>query len=89
MLGDMLCAVPALRALREAYPRAHIVLIGLPWASAFVDRYAALVDELMVFPGAVGFPEQPETDAGLPAFFRGARARRSSPRAASRSTARW
>jgi ADP-heptose:LPS heptosyltransferase len=75
-LGDMLCAVPALRALRQAAPHAHIALIGLPWARAFVERYADLVDELILFPGAVGFPEQPETNAGLPAFFSQMRARR-------------
>ncbi|CAN7650662.1 glycosyltransferase family 9 protein [Paraburkholderia terricola] len=74
-LGDMLCAVPALRALRLAAPHAHITLIGLPWAQAFVDRYTDLVDELVVFPGATGFPEQPETDAGLPAFYEAMRAR--------------
>ncbi|WP_246795029.1 glycosyltransferase family 9 protein [Burkholderia perseverans] len=74
-LGDMLCAVPALRALRRAAPEAHIALIGLPWAQAFVERYADLLDELIVFPGAAGFPEQPETDAGLPAFFAAMRAR--------------
>ncbi|OLL27562.1 LPS biosynthesis glycosyltransferase [Burkholderia sp. SRS-W-2-2016] len=68
-LGDMLCAVPALRALRAAAPDAHIALIGLPWARTFVERYADLVDELIVFPGALGFPEQPETNDGLPDFF--------------------
>jgi ADP-heptose:LPS heptosyltransferase len=68
-LGDMLCAVPGLRALRQAAPHAHIGLIGLPWAKAFVERYADLVDELIVFPGAVGFPEQEESNAGLPDFF--------------------
>ncbi|MCC8404461.1 glycosyltransferase family 9 protein [Paraburkholderia sp. MMS20-SJTN17] len=75
-LGDMLCAVPALRALRAAAPHAHIALIGLPWARAFVERYAALVDELIVFPGAPGFPEQRESDDGLPAFFAQMRDRR-------------
>jgi ADP-heptose:LPS heptosyltransferase len=49
-LGDMLCSVPALRALRRAAPHAHIALIGLPWARVFVDRYPALLDELIVFP---------------------------------------
>jgi ADP-heptose:LPS heptosyltransferase len=75
-LGDMLCAVPALRALRHAAPHAHIALIGLPWARTFVERYAGLVDELIVFPGATGFPEQAETDAGLPEFFARMRSRR-------------
>lgn len=75
-LGDMLCAVPALRALRAAWPRAHIALIGLPWAARFVERFDTLVDELIVFPGAHGFPEQEETDAGLPRFFAAMRERR-------------
>ncbi|KMQ80196.1 ADP-heptose--lipooligosaccharide heptosyltransferase II [Candidatus Burkholderia pumila] len=75
-LGDMLCAVPSLRALRRKYQQAHIALIGLPWASSFVERYAHLVDELIVFPGAVGFPEQQETNVHLSAFYDSMRARR-------------
>ncbi|SAK60028.1 glycosyl transferase family protein [Caballeronia glebae] len=75
-LGDMLCAVPALRALRRSHPKAHIALVGLPWAQSFVDRYAHLVDELIVFPGAIGFPEQEETDAHLPGFSSTLRERR-------------
>src|SRR4051812_38416391 len=75
-LGDMLCAVPALLALRSAYPHAHITLVGLPWAKAFVERYSQLIDELCIFPGAVGFPEQAETDSHLPAFFANACSRK-------------
>ncbi|MEA3120871.1 MAG: hypothetical protein QOH33_412, partial [Paraburkholderia sp.] len=75
-LGDMLCAAPALRALRIAWPRAHITLIGLPWAAEFVERFASLIDEFVMFPGARGFPEQPETDSGLPHFFAAMRERR-------------
>ena len=74
-LGDMLCAVPALSALRRAYPNARIALAGLPWAARFVERYPHLLDELIVFPGAIGFPEQEETDAHLPAFLIALRAR--------------
>jgi ADP-heptose:LPS heptosyltransferase len=76
MLGDMLCAVPALRAMRQAWPDAYITLIGLPWAARFVERYSSLIDELIVFPGAPGFPEQEETDAGLPKFFAAMKERR-------------
>jgi len=75
-LGDMLCAVPALRALRAAWPQAYITLIGLPWATQFVERFSSLVDELVVFPGAPGFPEQEESEAGLPSFFAAMRRRR-------------
>jgi ADP-heptose:LPS heptosyltransferase len=74
-LGDMLCAAPALRALRASWPGARITLIGLPWATSFVERFASLIDELVVFPGARGFPEQPETDSGLPHFFAAMRER--------------
>ncbi|MGN6319992.1 glycosyltransferase family 9 protein [Trinickia sp.] len=75
-LGDMLCSVPALRALRRAWPDAHVTLIGLPWATRFVERFPSLIDELVVFPGARGFPEQEESDAGLPRFFAAMRDRR-------------
>lgn len=76
MLGDMLCSAPALRAMRQAWPDAYITLIGLPWATRFVERYSSLIDDLIVFPGAPGFPEQAETEAGLPKFFAAMKERR-------------
>lgn len=57
-LGDMLCAVPAFRSLRHLYPHAWIVLIGLPWAKMFVDRYSKYINEFIPFPGMKGLPEQ-------------------------------
>jgi ADP-heptose:LPS heptosyltransferase len=75
-LGDMLCSVPALRALRRAAPHAHIALIGLPWAKSFVERFRDLLDELIVFPGARGFPEQREDESALPGFTAAMRERR-------------
>lgn len=58
-LGDLLCAVPAFRALRSAFPQAHIALISLPWAAEFVNNYADYFDEFIPFPGWPGLPEQP------------------------------
>lgn len=75
-LGDMLCAVPALRALRAALPETRIALIGLPWAEQFAARFSRYIDEFIVFPGHEAFPEQPVQQHQLADFYAGMRARR-------------
>jgi len=63
VLGDWLCATPALRALRAAAPLAHIVLCGLPWTAALARRLPG-VEGFLEFPGHPDLPErQPEPGA--------------------------
>lgn len=73
-LGDLLCTVPALRALRAALPEAHIVLVGLPWARILVERFPAYLDGFLEFSGYPGLPEQTPRLDRLPAFLEAVRA---------------
>jgi ADP-heptose:LPS heptosyltransferase len=75
-LGDLLCSIPALRALRRGFPEARITLIGLPSAQALMSRYADYVDELLSFPGWPGLPEVPLDPPRISAFLSEIQARR-------------
>ncbi len=67
-LGDMLCAVPAWRALRAAWPNAHITLIGLPSARWVASRFGQYIDRVAVMPGFPGLVDQPLAVEDVPAF---------------------
>jgi ADP-heptose:LPS heptosyltransferase len=75
MLGDLLCATPALRALRATAPRARIVLCGLPWTAELAARLP-MVDEFLEFPGHPELPERRPEPGALDAFIAAARERR-------------
>jgi ADP-heptose:LPS heptosyltransferase len=50
-IGDMICAVPALRTLRRRYPDARVGLVGL-WSSRWMlDAYPHYIDELLPIDG--------------------------------------
>lgn len=75
-VGDLLCAVPALQAIRAARPTARITLVGHPTAGWFVDLYPRLLDDLLSVQGMVGFSEiEPEPTSALQ-FFGNAQLRR-------------
>ena len=67
-LGDLMCAVPAFRALRHALPEAQITLIGLPWAQTFVERFNQYIDDLIELPGYPGLPERLPQIHRIPKF---------------------
>jgi ADP-heptose:LPS heptosyltransferase len=75
-LGDLLCSVPAVRALRARLPAAHIALITFAEMAPVVARQRPYVDELIAFPGWPGIPERPVDDDALPRFLAGCAERR-------------
>lgn len=69
-IGDMLCSIPAIRALKNGYPNAEITLVGLPWAKMLIERFPNYFDSLINFPGYPGFPEQQVHRAAIPDFLK-------------------
>lgn len=58
-VGDLLCTVPAFRALRLAFSTANISLIGLPLAKSFTERFNNYFNRFIEFSGFPGLPELP------------------------------
>ncbi len=67
-LGDLLCAIPSIRALKHASPQSHITLIGLPWAREFVDIFRHYFSDFIEFPGWPGLPEREVLVERIPEF---------------------
>jgi len=74
-LGDVLTALPALRALRTCFPAAHLTFIGQPWAAQLLPR-VDWMDAFLAFPGHPQLPEQSYDEGALHRFHAQARAAR-------------
>ncbi|EKE43850.1 glycosyl transferase family protein [Oceaniovalibus guishaninsula JLT2003] len=75
-LGDMLCAGPALRAMRTGWPDAHLALVVLPGTETLAARVLPMIDETLPFPGCPGIPERSVPDPPWPVFRAAMQARR-------------
>lgn len=53
-VGDLMFTLPALEALRRAYPGAAITLLGKEWHAAFLQARPGPVDEVFVLPAIPG-----------------------------------
>ena len=60
-LGDFVVALPALTALRAAYPAAEIVLLGLAWHAAFLAGRPQPINRVVVIPPYPGVGEAEDT----------------------------
>lgn len=73
-LGDLVFALPAIAALRAAYPRAEVVLLGMPAHAALLAGRA--VDAVEVLPAVPGVRAGAEDPAATETFVERMRARR-------------
>jgi len=66
-VGDLVVALPALHALRRAYPQARISLLARDWHRRFLEGRPSPVDEVIVLPASIdlgaGAPEAGEGEA--------------------------
>ncbi|MGX1161069.1 ADP-heptose:LPS heptosyltransferase [Arthrobacter sp. SLBN-100] len=75
-LGDLIFAIPAIAALKAAYPGASITLLGTPAHKALIAATKSPVDEVQVLPFSEGVRPGAESQDELERFFEEMRARR-------------
>lgn len=71
-LGDYIFTLPALDALRAAYPNAEITLLGLDWHAGFLENRPGPVNRVIVIPPCRGIRDkagEAEDPAELDRFF--------------------
>jgi len=75
-LGDLIFAVPAMAALKAAYPEAALTLLGTPVHQALLAAVESPVDDFCLLPFAEGVRPGVEDHSELEGFFDRQRARR-------------
>jgi ADP-heptose:LPS heptosyltransferase len=70
-LGDLIVTLPALEALRAAYPTAELVLLGSGWHPGFLTGRPGPVDRCLAIPPTTGIRDDlpPAPPERLEAFF--------------------
>jgi ADP-heptose:LPS heptosyltransferase len=58
-LGDFIVTLPAIHAIRAAYPHAELVLLGKPWHKDFLEGKRTPIDRVVVIPVSSGLREEP------------------------------
>jgi ADP-heptose:LPS heptosyltransferase len=74
-LGDLMFALPAVAALKAAYPEATVTLLGTPVHAELLSQTVGPVDETVILPFSEGVRPGPEDEEELERFFAGMRAR--------------
>ena len=71
-LGDFIVTLPAIKAIKAAYAKAEIVLLGKPWHKEFLKHDWTPVDRVIVMPLSKGIREEYdriEEEQELKSFF--------------------
>jgi len=61
-VGDFMFALPALHALKRAYPTARLIYLGRQWHADFLRERPGPVDEVRVLPPVPGIGAPPDAD---------------------------
>jgi ADP-heptose:LPS heptosyltransferase len=67
-VGDFMFCLPALHALKHAYPAAQLSYIGLPWHADFLAGRAGPVDRILVMPALRGMGRDQHDGPGAADF---------------------
>lgn len=68
-LGDLIFALPAIKALKTTFPNATLVYLGKFWHKEFLKYHPEIIDKVIVIPPIKGVGENFTDTKALPDFF--------------------